>query len=101
MRKFTFAFKDEDGNGMTPNSIAWTLTDESGTVIHERDDVEVTPDTSVDVVLNGDDTALQEGEIYLGKRIFILKIKYNSDAGTGLEAYKDIRFVVDNLVDVP
>ncbi len=52
----TAAFTDEDGDAVTPNAgLVWTLTDMNGVVINSREDVSISPDTSVDIVLSGND----------------------------------------------
>jgi len=100
MRKFTFAFKDEEDHEITPTEIKWSLTDTNGTVINSREDENVIPAASVKITINGDDTDLQAGEKYRGERIFILKIKFNSDAGVNMEGYAEIHFIIDNIENV-
>lgn len=58
-----FAFEDFDGNARAPNTFYWTLTDADGNVINSREGVEETPDTTVYVVLSGDDLAISEGGV--------------------------------------
>ena len=56
----TAAFADPDGSAVTPDSgLKWKLTDDSGlNVINSRNDVSISPDTSVTVELDGDDLEL-------------------------------------------
>jgi len=93
----TVAFEDEDGNAVAPTSANWTLTDEDGTVINNREDVAISsPTSSEDIVLSGDDLAVTEtGDAV---RVLTVEALYNSALGTGLPLKAEGRFVVDNLV---
>ena len=51
----TAAFTDEDGDTVVPATVTWTLTDISGNVVNNREDVALTPAISVDIVMYGDD----------------------------------------------
>ena len=56
------AFTDENGDAVTPDSIVYTLTTENGYIVNSLEDEPVTPDTSVDIVLSGDDLQILDGE---------------------------------------
>jgi len=97
----TAAFTDEDGNAVAPKTLTWTLTDDGGTVINEKEDEVVSsPSASEDIVLSGDDLALQSGEETRGVRILTVEATYDSDAGSDLPLNEEIRFIVDGLVAV-
>jgi len=96
----TVSFADENGKAVTPTSVTWSLTDTSESIINSRDDVSITPATSVDIVLSGDDLTLSATEKIAGKRWLIVKAIYNSDYGTGLYMKDSAVFYVDNLRDV-
>ena len=95
----TLTFTDEDNDPVTPATGTWTLTDEDGTVINSREDEVISSlDTSVDVVLSGDDLAVSDG--FTGKsewRIFTFEGTYNSDLGVGLPLRDQLKFPVYNL----
>lgn len=95
----TLTFIDEDDDPVTPASGTWTLTDEDGTVINSREDEVISSlDTSVDVVLSGDDLAVSSG--FTGNaesRIFTFEGTYNSDLGAGLPLRDQLKFPVYNL----
>jgi len=93
----TATFKDENGSAVTPTSITWTLTDGDGNVINNRDAVSITPNTSVDIVLSGDDLALTSGSAL---RILTTEAVYSSSAGTNLPLKDSVSFLVKNLVAV-
>ena len=95
----TLAFKDEDNDPVTPASGTWTLTDEDGTVINSREDIEISGlSTSNDVVLSGDDLAVSSGFAGVSeKRIFTFEGTYNSDLGVGLPLKDQLIFPVYNL----
>ena len=94
----TVAFQDEQGNSVTPNELTWTLTDMNGNVINNRDQVSITPDSSVDIVLSGDDLALEGDAPEL--RVLTVEGTYSSDLGNDLPIKDSVRFIVDNLVAV-
>ena len=90
----TCAFTDDDGSAVVPDSLTWTLTDGSGTVVNEREDVSVSsPAASEDVVLSGDDLAYSDGAV----RVFTVEATYTSDAGAGLPLKAACRFSVEDL----
>ena len=93
--KVTAAFTDDDGVSVVPTSIVWTLTDSSGTVINSRQDVSITPASSVTIALTGDDLALTSDADAV--RIVTIEAVYTSDLGTGLTLKDSCRFVIDNL----
>lgn len=72
----TASFTDEDGNSVTPNELKYTLKKE-GMIVNEKEEESVTPSSSVDVVLSGDD--LPQGTLY-----FIIEGTYDSNAGSDL-----------------
>jgi len=96
----TVSFADETGKAVTPTSVTWSLTDTSEAIINSRDDESITPGTSVDIVLSGDDLTLASTEKIAGKRWLIVKAIYNSDYGTGLYMKDSAVFYIDNLKDV-
>jgi hypothetical protein len=95
------SFTDEDDEAVAPKTLSWTLTDISGTVINERENVNIpSPSASEDIVLSGADLALQSNESTQGVRVFTVEGTYDSDAGSDLPLNDEIRFIVDGLVAV-
>lgn len=81
----TCDFYDDLGAAVAPDTLAWTLTDEGGTVINSRTDVAVSsPTSSEDIVLSGDDLALQTGEVGDTARILTIEATYDSTTGLDL-----------------
>jgi len=70
----TCTFTDADGTAVTPNALTWTLCDGSGTVVHSRRDVIVSPAASVSIVLTADDIDTEDG----WNRVFTIEGNYNS-----------------------
>ena len=98
----TCAFTDEDGDAVAPDSITWTLSDSNGSIINSREDVAVgSPASSVDIVLSGDDLAIQAGETAstVTRRITIEAV-YDSDAGSDLPLKDEAVFPLENLLNV-
>lgn len=98
----TCAFKDENGQAVTPTSATWTLSDTSGTVINSREDVVISSlDTSVDIVLSGDDLAISAG--FAGdaeERVLTVEAVYDSDLGSDLPAKAECHFYIENLAAI-
>lgn len=94
------AFKDEDGNAEDVKTLTWTLTDKDGTVINEREQVSVvTPSSTEDIVLSGDDLAILSGETAANvERRFLVEATYDSDLGDDLPLKDSCKFYIRNLV---
>ena len=96
----TVAFKDDTGTAVVPDSITWTETDTSGSVVNSRLNVAVAvPAASITIVLSGADLAIQRPSI-LG-RIVTIEAVYDSDAGNDLPLNAEIRFTIEPLVNIP
>jgi len=94
----TAAFTDEDEAAVTPNAgLNWTLTDRDGNIINSRDSVSLTPGTSVNVVLSGDDLALPGDDRV---RIFTVEGTYDSDLDTDLPLKAACQFTIEDLTAV-
>ena len=95
----TFAFTDSEGNAVTPNSgLKWTLTDADGNVVNGRNGVSITPGPSVNVVLQGDDLALEAGTSAV--RVVTIEGTYDSSLGTNLPLKDQAKFTIEDLVAV-
>ena len=90
------AFADEDGSAVTPNSAAYTVTARYGTVIGSLSSVEISSlATSVDILLTGADVTIgSNGQV----RILSVEYIYDSTLGSGLTAYTEAQFTIDDLV---
>jgi hypothetical protein len=98
----TATFKDEDEVLVVPNIITWTLTDESGNVIHSRTDVSVAvPLSTINSLLQGLDLAMQTLETAgtVG-RVMTVNATYNSTLGGNRPLKGEVKFFVDNLLKV-
>lgn len=95
----TCAFTDEDGDAVIPSAITWSLTDADGTEINSRTDVAVAvPASSINVVLSGNDLAIQSGETAdIVWRYFIVEAVYDSDLGSDLPLKDQVAFKLQNL----
>lgn len=93
----TIGFQDEDGNAENPTSATWTLTDIDGTIINSREDVSISsPTSSEDVVLSGNDLAMQSGETGSVVRVFTVEAVYNSDLGSSLPLKASCKFIIND-----
>jgi hypothetical protein len=92
------AFKDAAGDAVVPDSITWTLTDENGNVVNDREDVAPTPAESIDIVLSGDDLAVLANTSDL--RIVTIEWVYDSTEGNNLPGKDEARFRIVDLKNV-
>ena len=89
------AFRDEDGDEITPDTITWTLVDPDETVINDRLNIPVvTPAADITIVLSGDDLA-KETELFHEPRILHIHATYTSDLGAALPWNKDFLFYIE------
>lgn len=92
----TVGFRDEDGTAVIPDTIAWTLSKEDGTVVNSRADVSVgAPAAAIEIFLQGDDLAILDDDPR-EKRIVTVEAVYD----TTKLLKEDIAFFVENLVGV-
>jgi len=96
----TVEFEDEDGDAITPKTLTWTLSDKKGRIINSREDVSVvTPSSSNDIVLSGNDLALPNTDNRV--RIFTAEATYDSlSYGNDLPIKEEAEFVVRKLINV-
>jgi hypothetical protein len=97
------ATTDEDGDAKAPETLNWTLTDETGaTIINNRQEVAISnPTASEDVVLDGDDCAVLSGETGKIVRIFTVTGTYNSTLGNGLHLRGRCYIYLDDYEALP
>lgn len=96
----TATFTDENGDAVTPQTAKWTLSDLDGTVINSRTEVAIGSLASeVDVVLSGDDLALQS-TTDTGRRAFLIEATYNSALANDLPLNEEVQFDVNDFVKV-
>lgn len=105
VEKSTFAvdlaFTDEDDAAVAPDSVLWTLTDEDGNVINDREDESETPGSTMTILLSGDDLAFQAGESGESVwRVLTIEATYTSDLGARLPLKDSLKFPLRNLVAV-
>lgn len=94
-------FRDETGAAVTPSSATWTLTDAQAQVVNSRSAVAISPLAStVTILLTGDDLSLAS-PLFGNQRVLTVKWVYTSDLGAGLPANSEVRFTVDDLLNVP
>lgn len=99
----TITLKDHNGDKIDDSdvtSLKWSLTDENGTVINSREDVEITSPTNTEsIALTGDDLALSGVS---RTRIVTFEATYDGgDLGATLYLKESAKFQIDDLVYVP
>lgn len=95
------AFTDETGAAATPISATFSLTDEAGAIVNNRDDVSITPlAASTYIVLSGNDTVLAGTQ--QAQRTVTIKATYNSATyGSNLPLRATHTFTILPVPDVP
>jgi len=84
--------------GFKPGTAAWTLSDEDGDVINSRSSVTLTPASSMNIVLQGDDLAIT-GTVRKIVKLMVEGI-YSSDTfGNNLPYTEEATIIIDNLVN--
>jgi len=95
------AFTDDADAAVVPDTLTWTLSDLSGTIINSRDQVSVvSPASTTTIVLSGADLALQAGESGKVKRRLTVEGTYTSSLGAGLPLTAECEFLIEDLVNV-
>jgi len=92
--KVSVTFYDESGNAVSPDTMTWTLTDEDGSVVNEREDVTISdPSSSENILLQGDDLAVDGNDPV--KRIVTFEGTYTSaEFGAGLPLIDESTFTI-------
>lgn len=100
----TVSFYNEDDDAVTPNAatIFWTLVDDNGSVINDRDYEAETSGTSITIELGEDDLAIQSWEtVSIVQRHLIIQWEYDSDLGNDKLAKAVCTFPLRNLKRLP
>ena len=92
------SFKDEDGETMVPLTANWSLRDTMGAIVNSRDTVSITPATTVNIVLSGNDLSYEENSSH--SRTLTVTGTYNSRFGAGLPFADEYTFEITSLVGV-
>jgi hypothetical protein len=93
---FQVDFTDADDAALVPGSIQWTLTDRAGNTINDQSAVTVTPASSINVVLSGDDLALPK--INDPVRLVLVEWDFTSSLGSNLPMKLQVCFEIDNMI---
>jgi hypothetical protein len=104
VEKSTFAvacsFTDENDVPMVPDSVAWSLVDDSGTVINSLSDQVASPASTVTIVLSGDDLQLLDQTNASELRFLEISAVVTSDLGDDLPLKDSAEFKVINLQSI-
>lgn len=93
----TVSFFNAAGTAVTPKSATWTLTDKDGAVVNSRNAVTISSlDTSVDIVLSGNDLQIADGKT----RKLLVQAIYDSTEGSDLPLNDELEFQIHRLVGV-
>lgn len=90
------SFLDEAGTATVPTTLTWTLTTDENVVINSRSAVSITPASSVNIVLSGNDLRYADG----ARRVLTIEGTYTSSLGSGLPIRDQVTFQIDDLLTV-
>lgn len=97
----TAEFTDEDGADLVPSSVVWSLTDAAGSVINSRDQVSITPASTINIVLSGNDLAISGGfDGTAEERRVTVEAVYNSTYGSSLPLKDSAIFWITDLIKI-
>lgn len=85
-----FQVTNEQGAVVTPLTMKWTLKDENDAIVNSRENVVVTPASTMSIVLSGDDVAYVVGN---ETRKVLIEGTYTSTLGT-LTVKKTVKVTV-------
>ena len=90
-------FADEDGNGVTPDSIKYTLTDVKGNIINSLSSVAfAAPATSVNIELSSDDLAVPNRR--QTRRKLLIHAVADLQIGNNRDIYDEAEFEIANFI---
>ena len=74
---------DTDGQSVVPDTVTWSLFTVGGDIINARENVSITPSSTMNITLNGDDLAFQEAERKAVPVIRVLAVNAVYDSSLG------------------
>lgn len=92
----SFYDESEPPELVVPNSVAWSLRSGSGSIVNAREDVSVTPASSITIVLTGDDLLYSDGK----KRWLTIQATYDSTNGSGLSLTGEATFEIEDYLGI-
>lgn len=96
----TVELLDSDEEPITPNEVSWTLTDIEGNVMNDRSSVTVTPASSFNIVLSGDDLLCDVDQKGLTTRTVTVKAVYDdTEEGNDLPLTDDCTFYIKPAIE--
>lgn len=89
----------ELGELVIPNSgLKWNLSDKNGNIINDKQDVDIDSDSTINIVVKGDDLLLNGAPAL---RFITIVGTYDSDLQNDLPLVKEVSFQIDDLVGKP
>ncbi len=96
----TLEVKNLAGDIVLPGSLKWTLTDSSGAIINNRDQVVIaSPTASHQLLLYGNDLSVTES-LSRVTRILLIEATYTEGNLAGIPYNHEYHFVVQNFVGI-
>lgn len=90
------SFTDSNGDETIPTSVTWSLTDQYGNIVNDREDISITPDSSFYIVLTGDDIDIENES----SRYLTIDTVYDSTLyGSNLAGREQAKFEIGEWVE--
>ena len=94
--KLTAIFTDEDGDQATPKTLYKTITDLTGNVILEREEITSGLASNMNILISGSDIPVPiDGQGYI---VLLLEGTYDSNLGNDLPLNDECRIPVNQLI---
>ena len=94
---FSLVFRDEANQPVTPKTMKWTLCDQDGAVVNNREDeTGLTLEPTTKLLLYGDDLAIFN-DTEDGFRVVIFTGTYDSDLGNDIPLVDQFGFYIERL----
>jgi hypothetical protein len=95
------SFYDDEDQEVAPDTMAWSLTDEDGNIVNNREDIEISGPEQVEyIVLFGNDLAILDGEHGEEERNLVFEGTYTSNRGSDLPLNGQYTFYVRGIKKV-
>jgi hypothetical protein len=93
-------FKDEEGGATSPATMVWSLRDENGNIVNNRESTAISDPSSIEYIVLGTDDLSLSGK-GAGKRYIVCEGTYDSPThGSGIPLNDSAQFGIENLIGV-
>ncbi len=95
---FQVVFKDENDTAITPTSINWSLTNDSGDIINGRNNVSFgVPASTINILTTGVDNTIVDGD---KTRVLTVEALVDTGLGNDLSITQELKYTIKDLVKI-